>query len=188
MRREFMIAVALLLFLSVVVGFLAPRLLWGWVVLGPIVGLGLYDYFQEKRSIPRNFPVLGHLRYLFEFIRPEIYQYFIESDTSGSLRSRPTLFGLSTSQGGSRYHPVRNEERPLSTGYEWVNHSMIPVHHEVADMRVSIGGPQCAQPYSAEPSQYFSHELWIVEPERYLGLEQRGSHRQVRAQQRGRWY
>ena len=52
-------------------------------MLGPFVGLGLYDYFQVTHSILRNFPVLGHFRYLFELIRPEIYQYFVESDTEG---------------------------------------------------------------------------------------------------------
>ncbi len=150
MRREFMIAVALLLFLSVVVGFLAPRLLWGWVVLGPIVGLGLYDYFQEKRSIPRNFPVLGHLRYLFEFIRPEIYQYFIESDTSGVPFDRDQRSLVYQRAKGDRDTiPFGTKKDLYQPGYEWINHSMIPVHHEVADMRVSIGGPQCAQPYSA---------------------------------------
>ena len=58
------------------------------VILGPLIILGLYDITQKSHSILRNYPVLGHLRFLFEEIRPEIYQYFVESDTSGRPFSR----------------------------------------------------------------------------------------------------
>lgn len=57
--------------------------LWPWVLLGPIVVLGLWDMAQKKQAIRRNFPVLGRMRYLLELIRPEIRQYFVESDNEG---------------------------------------------------------------------------------------------------------
>ena len=45
--------------------------------------LGIQDLRQTRHTIRRNFPVLGHMRYIFEQLRPEIYQYFVESDQSG---------------------------------------------------------------------------------------------------------
>lgn len=58
------------------------------LLIGPIVLLGLFDMLQKKRAILRNFPVIGQLRYLFEEIRPEIQQYFIESNSDGKPFSR----------------------------------------------------------------------------------------------------
>src|SRR5690625_186465 len=42
---------------------------------------GILDLKQTSRTIRRNYPVIGNLRFFFEFIRPEIRQYFVESDT-----------------------------------------------------------------------------------------------------------
>src|SRR4051812_2109592 len=55
---------------------------------GPVAVLGLLDCFQRKHAIRRNFPILGHFRYLFEMIRPEINQYFVESNADGVPFSR----------------------------------------------------------------------------------------------------
>ena len=65
-----------------------PPLLWTLVPVGLLFGLGLYDAVQHKRAILRNFPIVGRLRYLAEAIRPEIQQYFVESDSSGRPFSR----------------------------------------------------------------------------------------------------
>ncbi len=62
--------------------------LWLFIVILPLVGLGIYDFIQRKHTILRIYPVIGHLRYLFESIRPEIQQYFVEDDTSGKPISR----------------------------------------------------------------------------------------------------
>jgi glutamate synthase domain-containing protein 2 len=112
--------------------------------------LGFYDFFQQKRSIPRNFPVLGHLRYFFELIRPEIYQYFIESDTSGVPFDRDQRSLVYQRAKGDRDTvPFGTKKDLYEPGYEWVNHSIAPVHHAPEDMRVLIGGPDCGRPYSA---------------------------------------
>ena len=50
--------------------------------------LGLRDVQQTRHSILRNYPVIGHLRFLFEFIRPEIRQYFVEGDNDAAPFSR----------------------------------------------------------------------------------------------------
>src|SRR3989344_7930788 len=61
-----------------------PGLLWSLVFVGPLFALGLRNAFQKKRAILRNFPILGNFRYLFEMVRPEIQQYFVESETNGT--------------------------------------------------------------------------------------------------------
>ncbi|MBA3594872.1 MAG: FMN-binding glutamate synthase family protein [Polaromonas sp.] len=124
----------------------------GWIVLGvsaTLLGLGIRDLRQTPSSILRNYPVIGHLRFLLEFIRPEIRQYFIESDSEAVPFSR--------AQRSLVYQRAKGEldNRPFGTqldvskhGYEWINHSVQPTHIASHDFRITIG-PDCAQPYSA---------------------------------------
>ena len=124
-----------------------------------LVGVGVYDLRQPKRSILRNYPIIGHMRFLLEFIRPEIRQYFIESDNDATPFSR--------AQRSLVYQRAKGEpdKRPFGTqldvqaeGYEWINHSLVPTKVPTHDFRVWIGGepgkPQpgvgaCTQPYQA---------------------------------------
>ncbi len=150
MRRLFLAILAALVVLSVVAAVLMPKLLWAWGLLGPMVATGLYDFFQTKHSIPRNFPLLGRMRYLMEFIRPEIYQYFIESDTEGvpfDRDQRSLVYQRSKKVRDTV--PFGTKEDVYETGYQWVNHSMAPKEQHAEDMRVTIGGDDCSQPYSA---------------------------------------
>ena len=123
--------------------------LWAAVLGGAGVVVGLRDLRQTQRSVLRNYPVIGHLRYLLEFIRPELRQYFIESDNEAAPFSRQ--------QRSLVYQRAKAEpdKRPFGTqldvhahGYEWINHSLQPTQLDSADFRVTIG-PACAQPYSA---------------------------------------
>ncbi len=150
MRKHFLFLVASLLVLSVLAIYFWPKALWSWVVLGPFVALGLFDFFQVKRSIPRNFPVLGHARYLLELIRPEIFQYFVESDTEGvpfDRDERSLVYQRAKKERDTV--PFGTKENVYATAYEWINHSMAPLHHDPEDLRIKIGGPDCMQPYSA---------------------------------------
>ena len=114
-----------------------------------LVGVGVYDLRQTKRSILRNYPIIGHLRFMLEFVRPEIRQYFIESDNEATPFSR--------SQRSLVYQRAKGEpdKRPFGTqldvhaeGYEWVNHSVAPTKIVSHDFRITIG-EDTAQPYSA---------------------------------------
>lgn len=150
MRRLFVCLVGVLILLSILSAMLWPTGLWAWVVLGPIVAIGIYDFFQTKQSIPRNFPALGRMRYLMEFIRPEIFQYFIESDTEGvpfDRDQRSIVYQRSKLQRDTV--PFGTKEDVYETGYEWVNHSMAPLSHHPEEMRVTIGGRDCTQPYAS---------------------------------------
>lgn len=150
MRKTFLITVAAVVLLSVICIFLFPQALWSWVILGPLVAIGFHDYFQTKHAILRNFPVIGHMRYLLEKIRPEIFQYFVESDTDGVPFDRDQRsIVYQRAKLAQDTVPFGTKENLYDIGYEWVNHSMAPKEHHPDDLRVTIGGPECAQPYSA---------------------------------------
>ena len=150
MRREFLIISIALLAVIVVVGIFYPPMFWSLVVVGPLLALGVYDYTQSRHSILRNFPVIGHIRYLLEMIRPEIYQYFVESDTAGvpfDRAQRSIVYQRAKAEPDTV--PFGTLEDVYRVGYEWVNHSLAPVHVEPDTMRITIGGPDCKEPYSA---------------------------------------
>src|SRR5690349_21933480 len=66
--------------------------MWWWLAggLGALALVGLSDLTQRRHSILRNYPIIGHARFLMEEIRPEIQQYFVESNTDGRPFDRVT--------------------------------------------------------------------------------------------------
>ena len=121
-------------------------LLWsGWFLVpfigfGILTAMGFYDVVQEKHSILRNYPVLGHMRFFFEGIRPEIRQYLIESDQDEepfSRDDRSLVYQRAKGQEDAR--PFGTRERVYDAGYSWVTHSVDPVEIEDTDFRVRIG-------------------------------------------------
>ncbi len=113
-----------------------------------LVALGLYDIRQPKRSILRNYPIIGHLRFALEFIRPEIRQYFIESDTEANPFSRAQRsLVYQRAKGDSDKRPFGTQLDVHQEGYEWMNHSVSPTVLDSHDFRVVVGA-QRAQPYS----------------------------------------
>jgi len=114
-----------------------------------LVGTGVYDLRQTKRSILRNYPVIGHLRFMLEFIRPEMRQYFLEGDNEAApfSRSQRSLV-YQRAKGDSDKRPFGTQLAVYEEGYEWMNHSMTPTQLASHDFRVTIG-PDTAQPYEA---------------------------------------
>jgi glutamate synthase domain-containing protein 2 len=152
MRKAFIAIAAFLVTLTIMLGLTYPPLWWIAIFTFPIVLLGIYDLYQPKHSIVRNYPVVGRLRYFMEDLRPKVYQYFVESDTNGKPFSR-----LSRSLIYQRAK-MENDTIPFGTqldvyenGYEWLSHSIAAIsHHELDENpRVLVGGPNCLQPYSA---------------------------------------
>jgi glutamate synthase domain-containing protein 2 len=126
--------------------------LWLAAVGGALTVLGINDMNQTSRSVLRNYPVIGHLRYLLEFIRPEMRQYFIESDNEAAPFSRQQRsLVYQRAKGESDKRPFGTQKDVGATGYEWISHSLVPSHVASADFRVTIGagGSSCTQPYNA---------------------------------------
>ena len=150
MRRQFVWSVAIVLLVIAIVSVFYRPILWSMALIGPLIVLGFRDYSQTKHAVLRNFPLIGHFRYLLEAIRPEIQQYFIENDTDGmpfGRDERSLVYQRAKRERDTI--PFGTLEDVYKVGYEWVNHSIVPIHVEVEDMRVMIGGPACKQPYSA---------------------------------------
>ncbi len=139
--------IALMLSLFVWVGFN----MGGWLVLLFLflVGLGFRDTQQARHSVLRNYPVIGHLRFLLEFIRPEMRQYFIEGDNEAAPFSRQQRsLVYQRAKGDADKRPFGTQMDVGAVGYEWINHSMLPTQIASHDFRVLIGAGR-AQPYNA---------------------------------------
>lgn len=147
------------LFATVVVLFGAFAMLtalWSWwmvlpsAIFGILAVMGVYDLIQTKHSILRNYPVLGHMRFFFEGIRPEIRQYLIESDQDEEPFSRDDRsLVYQRAKGVEDARPFGTRMRVYDAGYSWVTHSVQPVHITDTDFRVTIGNKDCKQPYDA---------------------------------------
>jgi glutamate synthase domain-containing protein 2 len=123
----------------------------GTLALLGLAGLvtGVHDIVQDKHSILRNYPVIGHLRFLLEFVRPELRQYFIESDNEAAPFSRQQRsLVYQRAKGESDKRPFGTQLDVGAQGYEWINHSLAPTQLASHDFRVLIGAAR-AQPYSA---------------------------------------
>ncbi|MCC7332242.1 MAG: FMN-binding glutamate synthase family protein [Flavobacteriales bacterium] len=125
---------------------------WSFIVLIPLILVGINDMIQTKQTIRRNFPVLGRMRYWMENLRPKIYQYFIESDTDGTpfdRQNRNVIYQRAKKVNDTT--PFGTQLNTYAMGYEWLNHSIVPLdaHKMEQHPRVLIGGQDCKQPYSA---------------------------------------
>ncbi len=139
--------------LTVICLVLMPWQNWLWVpalIFAALTALGIRDMMQDSHAILRNYPVLGHARYLFEKIRPEIRQYLIEGDKEEQPFSREARsLVYQRAKGDEDKRPFGTQEKVYEAGYSWLTHSVVPVHFDDHDFRVTIGGPDCKQPYSA---------------------------------------
>lgn len=152
MRKAFIAIAAFLVTATVMISLAWPPFFWAFLFIGPFVLLGIYDLYQPKHSIVRNYPVFGRLRYLAEDLRPKIYQYFVESDTNGkpfSRLNRSLIYQRAKKETDTI--PFGTQLDVYENGYEWLSHSINAIsHHELnEDPRVMVGGPDCKQPYSA---------------------------------------
>ena len=113
-----------------------------------LFALGIYDLVQRRHAILRNYPIIGHLRYLFEGFRPEIRQYMIEGDRDEVPFSRDArALVYQRAKGVEDKRPFGTIENVYSGGYSWLTHSAVPTKIADADFRVRIGGPDCRKPY-----------------------------------------
>ena len=126
--------------------------LWPLTLISGLLSLvGVNDLLQTRQAVRRNYPILGNIRYLVEAIRPEIRQYLLEADGDElpfSRAQRSLVYARAKNQGADK--PFGTLSDVYCSGFEFIGHSMLPAAHcDPATFRVSVGGPQCTQPYSA---------------------------------------
>src|SRR3989440_8006160 len=120
------------------------------VIFGALTALGLRDLTQKSHAVLRNYPISAHIRFLLEEIRPEMRQYFFESEKDGmpfSRDIRAVVYQRAKMVLDKR--PFGTQEDVYHEGYEWMHHSVAPKAHAEEKFRVTIGGPDCAKLYSA---------------------------------------
>ncbi|WP_462170474.1 FMN-binding glutamate synthase family protein [Pseudoalteromonas xiamenensis] len=112
--------------------------------------LGLHDLFFSKRNLNRLYPVVAYFRYFLESFRVEIQQYFIANDTE----ERP----FNREERSLVYQRAKNVRDTIAFGtqhdlleenYLSLWHSLKPTEVKDETKRITFGGPDCTQPYSA---------------------------------------
>jgi glutamate synthase domain-containing protein 2 len=114
-----------------------------------LTAIGVWDMLQTRHSLRRNYPILANIRFGLEMIRPEIRQYFLESDTDGTPFNRSKrAVAYQRAKGALDKRPFGTQQNIYSDNFEWINHSILPCPPENHDFRVAVGGKHCRQPYS----------------------------------------
>ena len=140
----------ILALLCLVLSTLTLIWLWPATLFALLSLIGFLDYTQDRQAIRRNYPVIAHFRFFFEFIRPEIRQYFIEADREELPFSRAQRsIVYQRAKGSADKRPFGTQLNVYEPQYEWMNHSIAPTDIDNHDFRISIGGPDCIKPYSA---------------------------------------
>ena len=127
-----------------------PDIIYSLFLLIPYMVIGFFDILYKKKTILRNYPVVGHLRYFLEYFRPEIQQYFIESDSNGTPYSREIrsyVYQKAKNVRDTIAFGTKNEITQI--GYQFSYHSLVPCYADHAVARVAFGGPACTKPYNA---------------------------------------
>jgi glutamate synthase domain-containing protein 2 len=170
---------------SLALVLVSPHLWAAWVTLAVFAvlsGTGVHDVRQVRHAILRNYPVIGHLRFLLEFIRPEMRQYFIESDSEAAPFSRAQRsLVYQRSKGEPDNRPFGTQLDVTVSGYEWINHSMQPSQLADHDFRIVIGGTSnpaspagqiCTQPYNASVFNISAMSFGALSANAILALNQ----------------
>ena len=149
-RRTFYILT--LFFLAVVGGLTVlwwPAAFFGIPVF-MLAMIGIRDIRQSRHAILRNFPLLGHFRFFAESIRPELRQYFVESDWEENPFSREMRSVVyQRAKNVLDTVPFGTKRLVESVGYEWIAHSLEPKHPGRESAHVIIGKERCAHPYKS---------------------------------------
>lgn len=152
MRKGFVIFSITLLTITGILIYVNWKFVFLLLIVIPLIALGVYDMLQTKRTIRRNFPLLGRMRYILESLGPEMRQYFVETDTNGrpfDRLQRSLVYQRSKKESDAM--PFGTQLDVYDLGYEWINHSIRAISFSQVDEnpRIKIGSIQCTKPYMA---------------------------------------
>ena len=117
------------------------------VVFISLAVIGTVDVLQKRHAVLRNYPLSAHIRFILEEIRPEIRQYFLESEKDGTpfSRDKRALVYQRAKQALDK-RPFGTQNDVYASGFEWLDHSIAPKPVVKEPFRILIGGPDCANP------------------------------------------
>jgi len=150
-KRSIVLLTALLV--SIVATALTTISLWWLVPLAislPVLALSLWDFFQTRLTLPRNYPGAARIRWLAYDLRPYLRQYIVEGDLEGtpfSFEARNLVYARA--RGTEDMNPFGSERRMDEDGYHWVSHSIAPTPEPDTDPRIRVGNDQTTRPYDA---------------------------------------
>jgi len=148
MRDAFLWTSSVLLLITASLASLWPNSIFLFVIVVLVTLSGYYDMLQKKHTILRLYPVIGRLRYAFEAVRPEMQQYFVEDDVSGTPVSREFRSLIyQRAKGVQDTRPFGTQFDVYRVGYEWTNHSLNPTPLLKHEPKVLFGKGRCSQPY-----------------------------------------
>ena len=150
MRYVLLILIVIATIINILLALNMYQYAFGLIVTLPLAMLGIRDLIQAKHNLLRNYPIIGHFRWLFEKIRPQIHQYLVESNTDGrpfNRDDRTVVYERAKQEGGIK--PFGTEMDVYADDYRWVNHSITPKNYDKELYRVLIGNEQCTQHYSS---------------------------------------
>ncbi|MFU8816221.1 MAG: FMN-binding glutamate synthase family protein [Pseudomonadales bacterium] len=156
-----------------ITAWFAPGVLWSLLLIVPLALLGFHDGLQRQHTVLRNFPIVGHVRYFMEMMRPEIKQYFIESNVDAFPVEREfRSLAYQRSKNELETLPLGTQRDVYRVGYEWASHSMAAHHTEKEEERVIIGGARCSRPYSASLLNISAMSYGAISTRAILALNQ----------------
>ena len=99
------------------------------VAAAGVVAVTAYDLRQRRHSILRNFPVIGHARYLLEEVGPELRQYIVTSNTEERPFDRDQRRWIYASSKRENNYFAFGTSRELETSpnYFIIKHSPFPL-------------------------------------------------------------
>src|SRR3974390_1951963 len=119
-------------------------------ICAALTTVGALDLIQRQHAVLRNYPLTAHIRFILEEIRPEIRQYFLESEKDGTPFSRDKrAIVYQRAKRALDKRPFGTQNDVYASGYEWLQHSMAPKAPVKEPFRIVVGGPDCSKPYSA---------------------------------------
>ena len=148
-----------------------------WQVLAAIFGvltaIGFVDLVQRRSTLRRNYPLLAHIRFFFEGVRPMLRQYVVESDNEEVPFSHvQRAIVKQRAKNALDVRPFGTELDVYAERYEWINHSIVPSRIESHDFRVAVGGPECTQPYSASVLNISAMSFGAISPNAIRALNE----------------
>jgi len=133
--------------------FFNPASPWLWLltlVALALLGQGLRDLLQHRHTLLRNYPLLAHFRWFFEFLRPFLRQYIVENDREGrpyNRDMRSLIYERAKDQVDAK--PFGSDLDAYDNEFQVVTHSMAPRPKPDTEFRVRVGTGTCARPFDA---------------------------------------